>query len=366
MAVERLGFSDSAEAYDAHQASQHAARYSLVRERCKGLRVLDVSCGEGFGSFLMASWGASEVVAVDISNEAIENAAQNFAHERVRYIVGDVLQLDDILADERPFDLIVSFETIEHVADPALFLRHLSKFAAANGLIVISCPNDHVQGESNPFHMRAYTFQDFHDLATSVLGPAKQWLVGTPILGQLNYVLGDPSVEAPSPKPTNIVNLKPCSALLAPSQVNLRPSISDCTYYVGVWGDRLDPSAVVTAQSYKTYVEPWAGLYAAREKLAEATARHEKSMIIMRQRVAYHAEGHAELGKIQTELTRTKNENAVMMAELTTLRHEMSVWWQYRQSRAFWFAKKYYGLYGNRFLRVPLKAARFVIQRLLK
>src|SRR5450759_2589348 len=152
MEIERLSFDKKAPPYHAHFAAEHSVRYSLVREQSRGKRILDVACGQGFGSYLMAKWGATQVVGVDVAPDAIKAARSLFRHKKVRYVLGDATKLDQVLAKERPFDLIVCFETIEHVNDPTLLLGHLAKFLAPNGMIVISCPNDHSADEHNPFH----------------------------------------------------------------------------------------------------------------------------------------------------------------------------------------------------------------------
>ena len=76
--IERLTFDGSAP-YSALEAAIHLNRYLVVRGLCRGRRVLDIACGEGYGSFLMTDvWGASSVAGVDISHEAIDNARRLF------------------------------------------------------------------------------------------------------------------------------------------------------------------------------------------------------------------------------------------------------------------------------------------------
>ncbi|HET8995122.1 MAG TPA: methyltransferase domain-containing protein, partial [Acetobacteraceae bacterium] len=73
MATERLHMSGE-QPYHGFEAAAHVARYALLRPACAQRRVLDIACGEGYGSALLAGWGARSVVGVDISAAAIASA----------------------------------------------------------------------------------------------------------------------------------------------------------------------------------------------------------------------------------------------------------------------------------------------------
>src|SRR5262245_302329 len=139
--MERLSFASKL-GYNATEAAIHMARYLLAAPYCRGARVLDVACGEGYGAFALKQLGAHCVEALDISSDAISTARQLFATEGIRYHVHDAECLDQLFA-ERSFDLIVSLETIEHLQKPAQFLSAVKKVARTDAVIIISCPNDH-------------------------------------------------------------------------------------------------------------------------------------------------------------------------------------------------------------------------------
>src|SRR5450759_894493 len=112
--AERLNFQPGVMDYHAMLAAEHASRYVFAAPLCIGKRVLDVACGEGYGAFMLARQGATEVIGVDISDEAIAIARHRFARDDVQFLIGDVLDLPALLGEQPPFDVIVSFETIEH------------------------------------------------------------------------------------------------------------------------------------------------------------------------------------------------------------------------------------------------------------
>ena len=126
MSVERLHLAAGAVPYDSRLAAEHVARYALAAGLCRGRRVLDVACGEGHGSAMLAGAGAAQVVGVDPSAEAVSVAALRFARPGLAFRSGEIAALPDLLADQAPFDLIVSFATIERVARSGRRLQRTS------------------------------------------------------------------------------------------------------------------------------------------------------------------------------------------------------------------------------------------------
>jgi SAM-dependent methyltransferase len=135
--------------------AEHMARYVLATRLAPGRRVLDAACGEGYGAALLQSAGAASVVGIDVDAETV-------AHARERYGLdvrcGDVSELP---FSDGEFDLVVSFETIEHVADPQRALSEFARVLAADGLVLISTPNAREYLEDNPFHVRELAPEEF-------------------------------------------------------------------------------------------------------------------------------------------------------------------------------------------------------------
>ena len=135
--------------------AEHLARYRLAARLAAGRNVLDAACGEGYGSAMLAAGDAASVVGIDIDEATV-------AHARATHGVdarqGDVSRL---AFDDGAFDLVVSFETIEHVAEPDLALDEFRRVLSPGGVLVISTPNADEYLEDNPYHQRELTLAQF-------------------------------------------------------------------------------------------------------------------------------------------------------------------------------------------------------------
>ena len=248
--MERLSF-DGGSRYDGLEASIHITRYLLAKNYCDGRRVLDIACGEGYGSRLLKDWGAAEVYGVDISEEALSHARLNFAGDGIHFIRSSGEDLLSVLAEER-FDLIVSLETIEHLHSPETFLGNLRLLLKPGGTIIISCPNDWwyfpTEKERNPYHLRKYHFDEFRQMVESALGPASSWMLGAPTFGFLNTV----RTAAPEANPAHgqmaMMQTKNLSLVqLVPSEPGAGPRDENASYFVGIWGKQAFPAMETAA-----------------------------------------------------------------------------------------------------------------------
>ncbi len=150
-AIERLSF-DSVLG-SSISASEHVQRYQWAAEACRGLRVLDLCCGVGYGSMLLAG-SAAAVVGVDNDEGAIAEAskAAAAAEAQVEFVLGDALEwLRDNLAER--FDAIVCFEGLEHLSDFDAAMTRLRGHAERGVQLLLSVPNSRTFGEQNEFHV---------------------------------------------------------------------------------------------------------------------------------------------------------------------------------------------------------------------
>jgi len=236
MHIERLSFDRTG--YDGLEAAIHIARYSFVRRDCEGKRVLDIACGEGYGSSLMAEWGAREVHGVDISMDAIVHAQKYFSTPHVSFHRHDAESIDSLF-EPHSFDLIVSFETIEHVADQEAFLLAVKRLLKPGGKLVVSCPNDWwyypTADQSNPFHLRKYHFADFKSASESVLGNAAGWFFGGPIFGFGNVPAFSYLEATVDSSQILMQKARNSDSFALPAELSSGPRETNASYFIGVW-----------------------------------------------------------------------------------------------------------------------------------
>jgi SAM-dependent methyltransferase len=137
--------------------AEHLSRYAWAAQFAEDRRVLDAACGMGYGAAMLAAGGATEVVGVDL-DESVITKVRAAAKPGTNFEVADLRKLP-FAADE--FDLIVSFETIEHVPEPAEVFDELARVLKPGGLLLVSTPNRDVYTPGNPFHLRELTPSEF-------------------------------------------------------------------------------------------------------------------------------------------------------------------------------------------------------------
>lgn len=136
----------------------HLWRYYETIKHIQGKRVLDMCCGVGYGSYIMAK-AAKEVIGVDDSIEAIEFAIQHYAAANIRYKALDFLDFRPPLHEQ--IDVLVSFEAIEHIEDTDEVF-HIFK-AINPELFIVSTPYILMPCEGNKFHYRHYGMDEIVD-----------------------------------------------------------------------------------------------------------------------------------------------------------------------------------------------------------
>jgi SAM-dependent methyltransferase len=144
---------------------RHLAVYRWIAARCRGLRVVDMACGEGYGSAVLAEH-AAQVTGVDANPDAHEHARLRYSMPGLRFERGLVEQWED----GAPWDAIVFLQTIEHVTEPAALLRRFATLLAPGGAVYVSTPNRltlapaGAERSDNPWHVREYAPAEYRDL----------------------------------------------------------------------------------------------------------------------------------------------------------------------------------------------------------
>lgn len=150
------------------RSDAHLARYVLAREHVRpGMVVLDAACGLGYGSAALArGTGAARVIGVDNSERAVRYARDVYGEgeSTLEFHCQDATRLDQ-LADAS-VDLVVSFETLEHLPNPDRLLREFARVLRPGGLFVGSVPNLWINEHGHnpvPYHLHIYDHAQFHD-----------------------------------------------------------------------------------------------------------------------------------------------------------------------------------------------------------
>lgn len=140
---------------------EHLHRYAFARDLTTGQDVLDIACGEGYGS-AMISENAKSVTGVDIAADAIAYARQTYVRENLTFLEGSATKIP--VADAS-VDVVVSFETIEHLEDHEAMLAEIKRVLRPGGILVISSPNKKIYsdetGYSNPYHVKELYTEEF-------------------------------------------------------------------------------------------------------------------------------------------------------------------------------------------------------------
>jgi 2-polyprenyl-3-methyl-5-hydroxy-6-metoxy-1,4-benzoquinol methylase len=139
---------------------RHLAVYEWIAARVKGVRVIDMACGEGYGSDVLARM-AAEVVGVDANPEAHEHARLRYLRENLRF------ERDLVETYAEPADAVVFLQTIEHLQDPSAVLKHFRALVGSAGRVFVSTPNvltlapKGAERSDNPWHVHEYRAEEF-------------------------------------------------------------------------------------------------------------------------------------------------------------------------------------------------------------
>ena len=160
---------------------RHLAVYEWIGSRVAGMRVVDMACGEGYGSDLLADTAAN-VVGVDANPQAHEHARLRYRRANLRF------ERDLVETFAQAADAVVFLQTIEHVSDPGAVLEHLRSLVAgappggpARGAVYVSTPNVLTLAPAgalrsdNPWHVHEYRAEEFQALCQAHFGTVEMY-----------------------------------------------------------------------------------------------------------------------------------------------------------------------------------------------
>jgi 2-polyprenyl-3-methyl-5-hydroxy-6-metoxy-1,4-benzoquinol methylase len=166
---------------DPYISYEHLHRYAYVTQFVPNKKVLDLACGEGYGSRLLAGT-AESVVGVDIDDDAVKHARNKYIRSNLQFKRGSITDLP--IEGRNLFDVIVCFEALEHIEDHAKLLSEVKRLLTQDGLFIVSTPNKWAYSDEpkyeNPFHVHELYLDEFTELFEKYFKQVK-------ILGQRIY-----------------------------------------------------------------------------------------------------------------------------------------------------------------------------------
>jgi SAM-dependent methyltransferase len=140
---------------------EHQSRYLIAKQMVQGLNVLDIACGEGYGSSMLSDAAAS-VVGVDISLDAVSYAKEKYKRNNLKYIHGSA---SNIPVGDQVFDAVISFETIEHHEKHDEMMMEIKRVLKKDGFLLISSPDKQIYTEEmkiiNQYHVKELYANEF-------------------------------------------------------------------------------------------------------------------------------------------------------------------------------------------------------------
>lgn len=149
--------------------ARHRAAYEFAAARFAGLRVLDLGCGSGAGTALLARAGARAVGVDRVMPDA------RHRQDGASFCQADLSALP---LCAHSFDAVVSFQVIEHLHDPAPFVRAIGELLAPRGAALLSTPNRQLSDGVNPYHVREYLDGELRDLLARHFAEVEMFGVG--------------------------------------------------------------------------------------------------------------------------------------------------------------------------------------------
>ncbi len=153
---------------DLHEKEEHLNRYHFAAAHANGRDVLDLACGSGYGSHILSHAGARSVIGVDCDASTVATVRSQYSAANLKFAVDDAEKLQ---FSDRQFDLVVSFETVEHLKHPEQFVAEVARVLRDDGLFICSTPvavknlRDS-SSEANQFHLWYWDLAQFKSLLT--------------------------------------------------------------------------------------------------------------------------------------------------------------------------------------------------------
>lgn len=152
---------------------EHLERYRFAARFCNGLEILDIACGAGYGSVMLLKEGnAKTVLGIDYSDKNIAYCRSKYKYDNLYFMQGDICKI----SLTKQYDIVVCFETIEHVSQTIDALKCLYALLRKDGKLIISTPNRKI---TTPYllpntpamdgaHKKEFTLEEFRAVINNI------------------------------------------------------------------------------------------------------------------------------------------------------------------------------------------------------
>jgi O-antigen biosynthesis protein len=289
---------------------EHYHRYFFSLQFCRQKVVLDIASGEGYGSALLGIV-AQEVFGVEVTPEAVSHAARKYRSARVSFMLGDCIAIP---LSDASVDVVVSFETLEHVADQKKFFCEIKRVLRPHGMLVISIPNvesyKEVASEANPLHVKELDAAEFRVILSENFANYR-------LFGQRS-IIG--SAITPDSSDLTTADRQQTFRAVDSRVYAVQPGIGPSTYFIGVASDSALPEIQhgllddrsLLLNLYELLKKRAISILELQNQLRVAAARQDECEQRLRKREFELSEVHNRADKIDEELNSRNDELALL------------------------------------------------------
>ena len=154
--------------------AEHLVRYQVAQKLVAGKVVLDIASGSGYGTAVLAQT-AKHVYGFDADSDAVAYATERFGAPNISFQVADAVSIP---LEEDSVDVVITFETIEHIQDYEKFMAEIKRVLKPSGLAIVSTPNDLEFAEGNHFHLHEFVKDELLSLVSRYFRNVEEYYQG--------------------------------------------------------------------------------------------------------------------------------------------------------------------------------------------